>query len=1384
MFRRLRPIAIASGLLAIATSVSVAAGAGPAAATVRPPTASGSNQFAQHRFAAKEPARYAPGQVIVSFSSAKIDGAPLRKTGPAGRRVPHTTDAKLNRQLQALGARSIEPLLSLPSRELADISRSSDSHSGAPEADLTKTYVVDVAGSDMAAVARTLAATPGVAYAAPNWNVATFNTDPVPIPRGAVPSRAVADVGSATSKHPAAKNASNALPSNFGLASSLQSYLNRTGVSLSGAYSEIANRFHQLPGQGETITNVSIGDLTDKSMADGGDDYVAQYGPTTTVVKGQRYLDYPSMPLIPTYTADTSGHLDPLGTIEKVDPNLSEVLLDFSVMAPLPHDQQRPSAVGYGVTDLLGIAPGAKYRLVEPQQATVSGIAAALLAAAHQTPKPNVINASLGFGTDTVGFPGRYLEDDSVIRTVVKSIVSRYGIVVTISSNDGTRLYTPAAVGPDGGSAPTELARGNQRPSSIDSDALSTTPSVVPDTGTITVGGSTLDDAVAVPVQANAAQSGSARFAETRIDGSGTFSSGFGSRVNVSAPSDNIASVIHVCQVSYKCKSGEVESVLSGGTSAAAPMTAAAAADVLQVARLTGHPMKPKGVRELLARTGEQVPTPPQIDGNLQVGPQIDITAAVESLLGDDQPRPVPGDAPTLERLSIAHRQKLNVDGGSFFEMADPSYIDLQGPVFNFQQTGEALVGPITFAGDLNNEPKPGSVDYAIVINGHQFTSRTPAIRLTPTQILTAAGVPVASTTTRDVTVLYQVRRAGEVIASVRRVLTFGPSDGTHDYPAAPVVAPVVSAGRPVKVHYDLAGTRSAKNPQLIVSTVGHWSRWTAPEYNIGYSVPLTGTSGTVTVPPAAFHGGAGIYGMDLRVDGQYGAAVPVRVSGVADDRRPSAPLVSGAGTPYGLHATVNRETPKLGVRWSVRDIPGARGAAVEISAPGPTVTGLLNTFVNQNGSQRDNDGANTGSPVYQQHHGTGGDIELDLSKLGLASSTSYSVRVLATDRDGHPIGQASPVATFDYQDGPDAGTAAIDDFAADSADTMLVATTTTNADGSRTSAVRRYDPATGRYGATITSDPTGASYYQVYGVDPGLGVAAVAKIDRSDTKQSLETYDLKNGRQIAGHSIDAASQYALVGGRVDPVRHRAAVLAWGGSDKADYVLPVDLHTGTVGSAVSADNEVTGQRAYNLIDINRQSGIVDLGGSPWADSCVTHPGTFTTVNLDTRTARPMTKTDRCQTGLAADQRGGAHLTNGPLASPPMYPMGRTQTVDEDTLKLGPVTSLTAHSAIFPVVDPIHNLLIVGFVAGVNYTSDNNTMSSIGVYDLTSGKELAMRRTFNLVNTVADTRGSVEIEHIVPSDMRIVAQRGIQIDPATRTGWTFGPYGKQIQQFRY
>ena len=265
------------------------------------------------------------------------------------------------------------------------------------------------------------------------------------------------------------------VPGNAGVSTSLQSYLNAQGVNAVGAFQDAATYLHALPGAGQIITNVSIGDLTDQSMADAGDDYV----PSTARPRSSRTASATSTcrrcrssrPTPPTTTAGWTrpAHRGP-------GPHARRGLLDFSMMAPLPHDQQRPEAPADGTTDLLGIAPGADYRLVVPEEPSYQGIAAALRAAADQKPRPNVITASLGFGTDANRVPrplpgGR--PDDPGHVDLHRQVRHRR----VVSSNDGTRLALPVSVGPDGGSTPTDVTGKAAPQTDIDDVAPTTTPS-------------------------------------------------------------------------------------------------------------------------------------------------------------------------------------------------------------------------------------------------------------------------------------------------------------------------------------------------------------------------------------------------------------------------------------------------------------------------------------------------------------------------------------------------------------------------------------------------------------------------------------------------------------------------------------------------------------------------------------------------------------------------------------------------------------------------------------------------------------------------------------------------------------------------------------------
>ncbi len=1148
--------------------------------------------------------------------------------------------------------------------------------------------------------------------------------------------------------------ATSGLPANYGLRTSFQAYLNAPGVDAVGAFADLARRYGQLPGEGVRITNVSVGDLTDQAMADAGDFYVQVFGPTSRVIDGQRYLDYPSLPLIPTWTSDDAGRLDPLGTVEFVDPYLSEVLLDFSVMAPLPSDRQRPEARGDGLTDLLGIAPGAAYRLIVPKDPTIANIYVALQAAAAQQPRPDVITASLGFGFDGIGFPGRYLEDDPVGQSVVAGIVQK-GIVVCVSSNDGTRLYTPTAIGPDGGSAATQRLRRGETPTSTADDFVSTIATRVADSGAIAVGGTTLDDVFSAPPQAGGPLSRVGQFPETRFNGAASFSSGFGSRIDIAAPSDGIVALAHVC-TQLPCTPQDAIPVLSGGTSASAPMTAAAAAIVIQGARLAKKRLTPLQVRDVLVRAGRPLAQAPQSPIVLSVGTQLDVTAALESVIGTDGP-------PAIARLSVAHRRELGDLGAAFRADTDPSAIDLAGPAdFNGNETGQWLAGPITIAADVTNAT--ADLKYALIFGNTQIVQDGRAFRLLPAEFLAAAGLPVVSTDPRSVDVRYEVRRSGTGGAAAAPRRTFGPSEGLITEPLAPVVPPVAAAGDDVLVRYDLTALRAVDSPTLVVSGIGHWSPAAAPIFHEDTSIPLKNAAGTVRIPAAAFRGGAGLYGVAIHPQATFPDIGQVAVIRIAPRRsgRPDAPVLAAGSGSFGHYAVVTRAAPRFSVRWDA-SLAGD-GALLELSAPAPTLRASYNTYSNANGSRPDGDGVDSPSTLVVPLPAATGSTSFDALSLGLPSGVFFNVRVLAT-RGGAIVGEASPSSALELDDVA-IGDALITSFNL-AGDASLVGSVTVDASGSIAgTSLSRWSPAAATLGATIGSDPTGNTVYEVFETDSSRKVSLAARWPWFDSTQIIETWDVASGRLLGSVDVDAWAQDYLLTARIDPLRHRAAFLAFD-PNFAPVLLPFDLSSASFGAPVAAPPD----SFYNLLTLDPGTGKAFITTGSVTEFCIFGSGPLASVDLDTG-ATAEAAIDSCTTTMAADGKA-VHLAHGPLLSNNvLLPVARLQDVNERSFRATPSTYPGPRSPAFIAVDADNQVLIVAYVASDDVYLNSNATSLVVAYDLPGGRKLFSSSAFNIAD--------VALNGILSP----IALRGVQVDPKTRTGWVVGAGLQQLQRFSY
>jgi hypothetical protein len=289
------------------------------------------------------PQPYVPGRVIVAFNPGvtipqdldtltPADALTLRKAVGANRRDisphPFTTDARTNLSLMHLGVDRTERLFSKIDRGTLTSMRSrAEARAGHPLVAFDNAFALHVGASSVSNAVRTLRSLPAVAYVSPDYTVDSMISQRTPLPPTALKElsglrRPVKTFGRATKSISAA--ATPTIPTNTAISFDLQALLNAPGVDAVAAFDEIGQRFSQLPGAGEIITNVGLGDADDASAgtnpSDPCYDYVAYGAPTTHVIGGQRYLDFPSLPLIPVWVSDQNGDLSPTAEVCGVDP--------------------------------------------------------------------------------------------------------------------------------------------------------------------------------------------------------------------------------------------------------------------------------------------------------------------------------------------------------------------------------------------------------------------------------------------------------------------------------------------------------------------------------------------------------------------------------------------------------------------------------------------------------------------------------------------------------------------------------------------------------------------------------------------------------------------------------------------------------------------------------------------------------------------------------------------------------------------------------------------------------------------------------------------------------------------------------------------------------
>jgi hypothetical protein len=448
-----------------------------------------------------------------------------------------------------------------------------------------------------------------------------------------------------------------------------------------------------------------------------------------------------------------------------------------------------------------------------------------------------------------------------------------------------------------------------------------------------------------------------------------------------------------------------VDVSIEGGTSASAPEVAAASAVLMQVAQLSGHTFhSATDVRQFLMTHANPVPNLPQSDETINVGPQIDLTKAVEAAMG----RQI---TPAVPRVAIEQRRNYANLDAVFLSATDPSNIDLSGA----NETSW-----ITIAPDWEGL-SGGNYTYSLYVAGKpaQKLATTSSARLLPAQILAAAGMPLASSSSRTVNLTYAALNGSKVLTQTTFALTFGPAAAQTTNVLAPIVPPLVT-GTTIPVAYDLTNASYTGTPSIVVSEPGRFDPATGNVFHPSYVAPLPGgvLKGTVNIPVSALQGG-GVYGIGIAFGSttfKVGYPTPpmtdfafTRVAGAPSSLRPVAPLLSYNGSTSGHFL----EVPYNGsfqLSYDVRNVTGATGAIVEISAAGPTEFGTYNPFNNPNGTIPDHNGVDTGSIYTATLSGTNGTVTINGVAANLVPTLEEVVRVIPM-RGGVAAGEAGDVS-------------------------------------------------------------------------------------------------------------------------------------------------------------------------------------------------------------------------------------------------------------------------------------------------------------------------------------------------------------------------------------
>jgi hypothetical protein len=744
----------------------------------------------------------------------------------------------------------------------------------------------------------------------------------------------------------------------------------------------------------------------------------------------------------------------------------------------------------------------------------------------------------------------------------------------------------------------------------------------------------------------------------------------------------------------------------------------------------------------------------PQVAPDQEFPPQVSLGALVDNLMGPDEPG--------VLRVAVAQRRAADGIDATFETATDPAAIDLAGPRGpDGKPSGRNARAWITIAPDWTGVPADATYELTLTSDDSVVLSTSRSARLLPATILDAAGSSTVGLT-------YTAYAGGSAIASADVSLTFGDMPETSAQVLAPVVEPVVT-GDTIEVSYDLRGVAPLDTPELVVSRAGRTNPLTGTRFAPAVTIPLDGPQGTLSIPVADLDGngiyGVGIHYADFVFEDQlipyYSDFGFVRVE-EAPTASPAAPLVSrgkGAGK-ADTYASIGM-AQRVTVSWDVRNVPGATGAVLEVSSPGPNLWSLTSTFSNPEGSQRDDNGSDSPSIATVPLAGTSGKQTFTVDGLSLVIGMTQGLRLLPTSDGGDVVGSASPVSSVTVTGARVvSGGNAERGFSIDPNGKVGMVTSLDWSAG-LTSTVERFNQRTGKNrDVPIVSHTTVYSTAgdTAYGGSAGLAVERDQFTDEALSMSLLD--DLKTGEPTPWY-VPSPDRYLFAGSGADATSSTGAFLLRDREDGGSG--PFRMAFGDVGAGTFGP----------VYDIS--AGMQDL---PWAPEVrqVAYDATlgravvtFSPDMFATPIVEAVDEGSGAVTSYTLDTIGwpfGMDVLASPARAMITTYDFRLSLVDLDT---GAARSIDAPGPTFGqyvVADDEHGLFLVMLPAPDDITTNNNALSALQVYDA----------DMNVVDTLSQFNF-----YDTPLSPYV---RQVQLDPETRTGWAVGYLAKQIVRFAY